>query len=414
MEIRRRAHFKVARFGAIKFCTLFLTASSLCFPSSAEQTFEGKLDGTLHIDPNRIGISAWKAATPPDLKVFEDSFGSTAAAFLGTFSITDSPHLEIRGAVVRTSDRDLLYVDLNRNGRFEHSENIPVEPLQDDKYLNSHARFQVHLNQGQYGELPVEVRLFRDGSGPAPEPGKLLVLSTGRAYVQGRVQVSSRSVLVRYEYDLNQKGVDVSKAVEWMDVNGDGIIDGTPGSPEQAVPRGKPPVFHIGNVYLVTDSVDLGTGRFVLRTASAGEFKRIDLSVGSVIPDFNFVGIDGKSRRLADVTAKYVLLDFWATWCAPCVSELPSQKAAYLQFHGKGFEILGMNGDDDPGTPAKLLEKLQISWPQARYDGELFKERFGITSWPTEVLIDANRKVVSTAVHGQELTTTLDVLLPAN
>lgn len=73
-----------------------------------------------------------------------------------------------------------------------------------------------------------------------------------------------------------------------------------------------------------------------------------------------------------------------------------------------------MNGDDDPGTPAKLLEKLQISWPQARYDGELFKERFGITSWPTEVLIDANRKVVSTAVHGQELTTTLDVLLPAN
>jgi thiol-disulfide isomerase/thioredoxin len=104
-----------------------------------------------------------------------------------------------------------------------------------------------------------------------------------------------------------------------------------------------------------------------------------------------FTAVDGREVDLAKMKGQVVLLDFWATWCGPCIAELPNVKAAYGRLHPKGFEILGISFDEDKGALEKMLKKEGMTWPQF-FDGEgwsnKFGQEFGITAIPTMWLVD--------------------------
>jgi thiol-disulfide isomerase/thioredoxin len=104
-----------------------------------------------------------------------------------------------------------------------------------------------------------------------------------------------------------------------------------------------------------------------------------------------FTAIDGREVEMAKLKGKVVLVDFWATWCVPCVGELPAVKAAYEKLHAEGFEIVGVSFDEDRGTFERFVKKEKLAWPQY-CDGKgwtnVFGKEFVIKSIPTMWLVD--------------------------
>jgi thiol-disulfide isomerase/thioredoxin len=116
-------------------------------------------------------------------------------------------------------------------------------------------------------------------------------------------------------------------------------------------------------------------------------------------PDIQFTALDGREVDLAKLKGKVVLVDFWATWCGPCVGEIPHVKAAYDQFHDKGFEIVGISFDGDRAALEKFVKSKDLPWPQY-FDGKnwqnKFGQQYGIQSIPTMWLVNRKGDVADT------------------
>jgi thiol-disulfide isomerase/thioredoxin len=141
------------------------------------------------------------------------------------------------------------------------------------------------------------------------------------------------------------------------------------------------------------------------------------LSIAGKPFELNGDTIDGKSFDIAAWKGKVVLVEFWATWCAHCLDELPVLKRNYQMYHDRGFEIVGISVDDERSDLASFLRKHKVNWTTL-HDEEAGAEhpmamRYGIAAYPTNFLIGRDGRVVAVDVRGRKLTRKLDELCAA-
>jgi peroxiredoxin len=110
---------------------------------------------------------------------------------------------------------------------------------------------------------------------------------------------------------------------------------------------------------------------------------------GKFAPAFTLVNLEGKKVSLADYKGRPVIVNFWATWCAPCKLEMPWFEEFRQKYHGQGFEILGIAEDDAPKDEiAKTAKKVNVSYPILLTDGKVAPAYGGVDQLPTSFYID--------------------------
>lgn len=139
---------------------------------------------------------------------------------------------------------------------------------------------------------------------------------------------------------------------------------------------------------------------------------------GRPAKDFQLT-LDGKSERLSDLRGKVVVLNFWATWCPPCVDEAPSLNQLQKRIAPLGGMVLGVSVDEDQATYENFLRTYNISFPTYRDPSKQIAVNYGTTMYPETYIIDRrgrlDRKIVGPQDWSSpELTAYLDSVLKSN
>ena len=123
--------------------------------------------------------------------------------------------------------------------------------------------------------------------------------------------------------------------------------------------------------------------------------------------------MEGRPLRLADFRGKVVAINFWATWCGPCMGMVPDERRLTKRLEGKPFTILGVNGDDDRSKARETMAKESMTWPSFWNNGKTggIVADWGVRAWPTIYILDARGVIRYDGVRGEMMDRAVEKLI---
>lgn len=142
------------------------------------------------------------------------------------------------------------------------------------------------------------------------------------------------------------------------------------------------------------------------------------LAKGKPAPDIKLMDPEGKERSLSSLKGKVVLVDFWASWCGPCLMEMPNVIDAYNKYHAKGFEVFSVSLDSNKTQWTSCIQRYKMSWPNHVSDLKRWKSSvvglYKFNQIPSTYLIDKDGNIEDKNLHGQALQDKLESLFGDN
>ncbi len=142
------------------------------------------------------------------------------------------------------------------------------------------------------------------------------------------------------------------------------------------------------------------SGFFVVGCATEGKIGEIGTQKGNIAPDISLYDLNGKEVRLSDFRGQVVMLNFWATWCGPCESEMPTMEAIYKKYKDSGFVILAVDVGDSEVKVKRYIKEHNLTFPVLLDWSQAIAGDFAIIGFPTTFIIDQNG-VIRAVVVGE-------------
>lgn len=122
----------------------------------------------------------------------------------------------------------------------------------------------------------------------------------------------------------------------------------------------------------------------------------------SAAPEFSLATPDGTTIALAHLRGKVVFLNFWATWCPPCRTEMPSMERLHREFKDQGLAMVAVDVDESPRQVARFMEEFRLSFPALLDEDAEVAGRYGVNGLPMTVLIDRTGRILGKALGARE------------
>jgi len=292
----------------------------------------------------------------------------------------------------------LLFIDKNNNEDLSDDEN--EEWTETKSFLTKEELIEVtYLEDGEEHIVPYPV-VFYKYKNKLPD----VIAAYRNGYRKGAITLEETSLkMAIFDDDLNGLFHERDRGVMVVDLNGDGVLDGSTDS-EEYLALGA--MFnYLGKAYTV-HNVSSSGNKVTLAERKIQNFPNKILKIEQRAPAFRSQAIDGRIVDISNYKNKVVLVDFWATWCKPWERGLAERKNLYQRYNSRGFEIIGISLDYDLTHLQNYLSTNKIKWPQLAdgngWDMPLFN-LYRLKSLPKSFLLDRNGIIRYRDLQGAQL-----------
>ena len=285
----------------------------------------------------------------------------------------------------------------------------------------------IYLRHGRTTDTAkVQAGVFRfEGTADTPEMARIIVFGPSNPKPNAPVVLEPGTIKVTVADDIMAKGTRLNDDLSRLRAKND--------DPRSAAYNSELFAAHPNDILGVSPMLVLGRDNkpvFDSLYALAGEFVRnhpdIDreykrlaqlerTAIGALFTDFTIENgnADGAPVSLSDYVGKgkYVLVDFWASWCGPCKEEMPNLKEVYKRFKGDKFEIVGVAVSDKRADTEAILPELDLPWPIIFDAQQIPTEIYGINAIPHIILFGPDGKIVARELRGDRIGELLSKLL---